>query len=181
MSVDLEDKLAAMGIMNAPAYAKKFAEDEWTWEALVGCSDEKLDVLVQRVGMKEGSALTFKGRVRDAREQARLAPAAPAPDDAHQSPPAWKSTRACRGRPVAAPSSGEEPASVERYAPRTGADRASNAVPVAADAGMSASMPVYVPSTAEACVPVERYAPTNGHRSSGEEPASPSTRRRNAP
>ena len=51
----------------------------------------------------------------------------------------------------------------------------------AADAGMSASMPVYVPSTAEACVPVERYAPTNGHRSSGEEPASPSTRRRNAP
>ena len=70
MSVDLEDKLAAMGIMNAPAYAKKFAEDEWTWEALVGCSDEKLDVLVQRVGMKEGSALTFKGRVRDAREQA---------------------------------------------------------------------------------------------------------------
>ena len=40
MSVDLEDKLAAMGIMNAPAYAKKFAEDEWTWEALVGCSDE---------------------------------------------------------------------------------------------------------------------------------------------
>ena len=123
MSVDLEDKLAAMGIMNAPAYAKKFAEDEWTWEALVGCSDEKLDVLVQRVGMKEGSALTFKGRVRDAREQARLAPAAPAPDDAHQSPPAWKSTRACRGRPVAAPSSGEEPASVERYAPRTGAGR----------------------------------------------------------
>ena len=51
MSVDLEDKLAAMGIMNATAYAKKFAEDEWTWEALVGCSDEKLDVLVQRVGM----------------------------------------------------------------------------------------------------------------------------------
>jgi len=94
MSVDLEDKLAAMGIMNATAYAKKFAEDEWTWEALVGCSDEKLDVLVQRVGMKEGSALTFKGRVRDAREQARLAPAAPAPDDAHQSSPAWKSTSA---------------------------------------------------------------------------------------
>ena len=55
MSVDLEDKLAAMGILNATAYAKKFAEDEWTWEALVGCSDEKLDVLVQRVGMKEGS------------------------------------------------------------------------------------------------------------------------------
>ena len=67
MSVDLEDKLAAMGIMNATAYAKKFAEDEWTWEALVGCSDEKLDVLVQRVGMKEGSALTFMGRGRDAR------------------------------------------------------------------------------------------------------------------
>jgi hypothetical protein len=122
MSVDLEDKLAAMGIMNAPAYAKKFAEDEWTWEALVGCSDEKLDVLVQRVGMKEGSALTFKGRVRDAREQARLAPAAPAPDDAHQSPPAWKSTGARRGRPVAPPSSGEAPASPSprrRTAPRT--------------------------------------------------------------
>ena len=28
MSVDLEDKLAAMGIMNAPAYAKKFAKFE---------------------------------------------------------------------------------------------------------------------------------------------------------
>ena len=69
MSVDLEDKLAAMGIMNAPAYAKKFAEDEWTWEALVGCSDEKLDVLVQRVGMKEGSALMLKSGVRGVRNE----------------------------------------------------------------------------------------------------------------
>ena len=68
MSVDLEDKLAAMGIMNATAYAKKFAEDEWTWEALVRCSDEMLDVLVQRVGMKEGSALMLKSSVRCVRD-----------------------------------------------------------------------------------------------------------------
>ena len=68
MSVDLEDKLAAMGIMNATAYAKKFAEDEWTWEALVRCSDEMLDVLVQRVGMKESSALVLKSVVRLVRD-----------------------------------------------------------------------------------------------------------------
>jgi hypothetical protein len=40
------------------------------------------------------------------------------------------------GTGIATPSSGEEPASVERYAPRTGAGRVSNAVPVAADAGI---------------------------------------------
>ena len=72
---DLEDALAWAGIMNAAAYAKKFAEDEWTWEALVRCSDEMLDVLVQRVGMKEGSALMLKSGVRcvrDHRAQERL-------------------------------------------------------------------------------------------------------------
>ena len=72
---DLEDALARRGIMNAAAYAKKFAEDEWTWEALVRCSDEMLDVLVQRVGMKEGSALMLKSGVRcvrDYRAQERL-------------------------------------------------------------------------------------------------------------
>ena len=72
MSVDLEDKLAAMGIMNAPAYAKKFAEDEWTWEALVRCSDVMLDVLVQRVGMKEGSALMLRSGVRGVRHDRLL-------------------------------------------------------------------------------------------------------------
>ena len=84
MSADLEQRLGAMGVMNAGAYAGKFAEDEWTWEALVECGDEKLDALVKRVGMKEGSALTFTGKVREAREQARLEPAAPS-NDAHQS------------------------------------------------------------------------------------------------
>ena len=64
----LEDALAWVGIMNAAAYAKKFAEDEWTWEALVRCSDEMLDVLVQRVGMKEGSALMLKSGVRCVRD-----------------------------------------------------------------------------------------------------------------
>ena len=61
--------------MNAAAYAKKFTEDEWTWEALVRCSDEMLDVLVQHVGMKEGSALMLKSGVRcvrDHRVQERL-------------------------------------------------------------------------------------------------------------
>ena len=65
----LEDALAWAGIMNAAAYAKKFAEDEWTWEALVRCSDEMLDVLVQRVGMKEGSALMLKSGVRGVRNE----------------------------------------------------------------------------------------------------------------
>ena len=65
---DLEDALARVGIMNAAAYAKKFAEDEWTWEALVRCSDEMLDVLVQYVGMKEGSALMLKSGVRCVRD-----------------------------------------------------------------------------------------------------------------
>ena len=65
----LEDALAWVGIMNAAAYAKKFAEDEWTWEALVRCSDEMLDVLVQGVGMKEGSALMLKSGVRGVRNE----------------------------------------------------------------------------------------------------------------
>ena len=65
----LEDALAWAGIMNAAAYAKKFAEDEWTWEALVRCSDEMLDVLVQHVGMKEGSALMLKSGVRGVRNE----------------------------------------------------------------------------------------------------------------
>ena len=127
MSVDLEDKPAAMGIMNATAYAKKFAEDEWTWEALVGCSDEKLDVLVRR-GMKEGSALTFKGRVRDAREQARLRRRRPLPTT-RTSPRPRGNQPVRRGRPgsaIATPSAVRN-RHRSRYAPRTGAGRVSNA------------------------------------------------------
>ena len=70
---DLEDALAWVHHEWRPR--KTFAEDEWTWEALVRCSDEMLDVLVQGVGMKEGSALMLKSGVRcvrDYRAQERL-------------------------------------------------------------------------------------------------------------
>ena len=45
--------------MNAAAYAE-VRRGRVDMEALVRCGDEMLDVLVQRVGMKEGSALMLR-------------------------------------------------------------------------------------------------------------------------
>lgn len=51
----LEARFRAIGLLGAEKYADAFEAEEWDWDGLVTCSEDVLDQIIKKVGMKEGS------------------------------------------------------------------------------------------------------------------------------